>query len=160
MNLVTLTGMVLALLGSTMPDPIAPVPSTTYRFLFDANSPIGPDGRDASLREVAAFEAMYEAAGVPSAHLKFVIVLHGSRTQTVLTDEAYAAAHGGNRNPNIETIEALLKKHVRVIAAGASDTEAQALATGVESGPISNMVFLDLENAGYIYTGTRNLSTE
>lgn len=149
---------------SALPEKITPVPSTTYKFVFDANSQVGEDGQDSSLREVAAFQAMYEAAGVPAENLRFVIVLHGARTQTALNSQSYGAAHGGNDNPNIGMVNALLKKRVRIVVAEPSlpdaERKADTLLPGVESGPISNIVFLDLENSGYVYTGTRNLSTE
>ena len=143
---------------------IAPVPHTTYRFVFDANTPIAADGQDGSFREVAAFQAMYTAAGVPSDKLNFVIVLHGARAQAALNTQAYGVTHEGAANPNAGPIAALLKNHVRIVVAGPSlpdgERTAEALLPGVELGPLSNIVFLDLENAGYVYTGTRNLSTE
>ena len=58
------------------------------------------------------------AGGVPQDDIDIAIVLYGPAIDAALTNEAYAAAHDGAQNPNLELMKALHDFGVKFYACG------------------------------------------
>ncbi len=162
---VAFSGGLTAEARSTPVDPVSPHADAVYKFVFDLGSgKPAPDGTNPGLEEVARFHKLYETYGVPAANLKFVIVLHGDKTDISLAAPAYAARHAGAGNADVAALQALSRIGVRLVVASPALTQAgftQAdVLPGIEIGPLANVTFLDLEAQGYVYTGTRDLNAD
>lgn len=97
---------------------VQPKKDKVYKAVFDVTSA----EQDASkpnpgLVHVARAVNVFASAGVPLEHLKFVAVIHGPATPSVLDNEQYHAKYGMD-NPNIPLIAALREAGVKVQVCG------------------------------------------
>ena len=132
-----------------------PDPSKTYKAVFDVTTKSqAADKPNGGLVHVARAVNVFASAGVPLDHLKFVAVVHGPATSTILDEEHYQKQFE-TKNPNIAVIKALKDVGVEVHVCG------QALAdSGYKSDWVDKDVSVDLSalssvivygNEGYAY---------
>ncbi|MCM2132045.1 DsrE family protein [Larsenimonas rhizosphaerae] len=109
--------------GGTFPRPDAaeqPSLDKTYKVVFDVTSAINDTTAvHPGLGRVARAVNIFGDSGVPLDHLKFVAVIHGPATRTILDDKQYDKRAGGD-NPNHGLIQALTDAGVKVIVCGQS----------------------------------------
>lgn len=95
-----------------------PSPKKIYKVVFDVTK--GGKGKskvNPGLDHVARAVNVFASAGVPLSHLKFVAVIHGPATPSVLKDHKYREKFGTS-NPNVKLIAALRKAGVKVEVCG------------------------------------------
>jgi len=104
-----------------------PDPQKTYKVVFNVTKPSKDKGQpNPGLDHVARAVNVFASAGVPLDHLKFVAVIHGPATMSVLNGDQYKKQFGG-ANPNLELIGKLREAGVKVEVCGqaVSDNEYQ-----------------------------------
>ena len=132
-----------------------PDPAKTYKAVFDVTSKSQSPGKpNGGLVHVARAVNVFASAGVPLDHLKFVAVVHGPATSSILDDDHYRKQFQ-TKNPNAAVIKALEQAGVEVHVCG------QALAdNGYETDWVDKDVKVDLSalssviiygNEGYAY---------
>lgn len=95
-----------------------PQAGTTYKALFDlTQGKAAADQVDPGLDHIARTINIFAAAGVPLAHLKFAVIIHGPATPIVLGAAAYRAKFG-HPNPNLAVIAALRRAGVDLMVCG------------------------------------------
>lgn len=95
-----------------------PSPERHYQVLFDITKAAdAPDKVNPGLDHVARLLNLYALAGVPTDHLKIVLVVHGPATSIVLKNDAYRKLHQQN-NPNSEIIHLLNGARVKLYICG------------------------------------------
>jgi intracellular sulfur oxidation DsrE/DsrF family protein len=105
------------------------------------------------LTTLARFLNVHVRHGIPLERVKVAAVVHGSGWMALLTDSAYAARHGGAKNPSRRLVEELLAAGGQLVlcgqtAGGRSITQADLL-PGVQIG-ISAMTAMNVFQAqGY-----------
>jgi len=90
------------------------------------------------LNTVARYLNMHAQHGVPSEHMKVVVIMHGAATKSVLSDEAYEKQFNA-KNPNSSLLYALKEAGVELFVCGQS-----YLANGFELNDKSGEVKLAL----------------
>ncbi len=102
-----------------------PDPSQTYRIVFAVTKGVdSADKVNSGLDHVARTVNLYAASGVPLSQLKFVAVISGPATQSVL-DNAHYRDKFGSDNPNLDLIAQLRKAGVDVAVCGQAVAEHQ-----------------------------------
>ncbi|MDE3151961.1 MAG: DsrE family protein [Gemmatimonadota bacterium] len=97
---------------------LRPDAKTTYKAVFDLTKGAGTDEKmNAGLDHVARTVNVFAAAGVPTSHLRFAVIIHGPATPLALSDSAYQAKFG-RPNPNDAVIDALTKAGVKIMVCG------------------------------------------
>lgn len=97
---------------------VQPSKNVTYKEIFDVTAPIKNARKpDAGLVHVARAVNVFYSAGVPLDHMKFVIIVHGPATHSILKNSAYRAKFGVN-NPNLPLIKDLRNAGVKVFVCG------------------------------------------
>jgi intracellular sulfur oxidation DsrE/DsrF family protein len=138
-----------------------PLPGADYKVVFDFNTPFAESGVNPGLVALEAFANLYEKYGVTPSHWHFVVVLDHRFTDIALNDKSYGTRHGGSANPNLPAVGRLMKRGVRVVVPKSDATKSGLtdadLYPGVEVGPMSDFLFINLEAQGYIFTGTKSL---
>ncbi len=142
-----------------------PDQSTTYKVVFDLNSaPSVLDEVDPGLQAVADLLAQYASHGVNTSHRRFVVVLHAATTDLALDAAFYERLHTGRANRNIAMMRDLVAKGVRFVVSQQSlairSISPDAIQRFVRIGPTANLVFIDLEAEGYVFTTTTSLVKE
>ncbi|MEB2549372.1 DsrE family protein [Burkholderia gladioli] len=100
-----------------------PDPKQSYRIVFALTQGTkSPDQVNPALDHVARTVNLYEAAGVPPSHLKFVAVTYGATTPSMLDDAHYRSAYG-TANPNLPLIALLKRAGVTVAVCGQAVAE-------------------------------------
>lgn len=124
-----------------------------YKAVFNVTHAAAMPGKIAIAYEhVARAVNVFAAAGVPVKNLKYVVIVHGKATPTVLSDKAYRARFH-TANPNLAVIAALEKAGVKVLVCGNALgemhlTPAQvAPGVGIALSALSTLVML--EDEGY-----------
>ena len=107
--------------GPVQPLPHAaeqPSKDKVYKVVFDVTSGAKDHAKVApGLDHVARAVNVFASAGVPVSHMKFVAVVHGPATASVLDNAQYHKQFGVD-NPNIKLIAALRKAGVKVQVCG------------------------------------------
>lgn len=111
----------LRAMGASAPVPnpsfVAPA-DVEYKVVWDVTAaPATPGEIPAGLARPANFLMMAEANGVARARVHLAIIVFGGATSSILTNEAYRAAHGVD-NPNIALLRAMTDAGVQVIVCG------------------------------------------
>jgi intracellular sulfur oxidation DsrE/DsrF family protein len=96
---------------------LRPNTTDTYKAVFDVTKAGDANKMNAALAHVARAVNVFAAAGVPLAHLEFVVVLHGPATPVALDAKSFAAKFG-HPNPDLEVIAALKKAGVQILVCG------------------------------------------
>lgn len=97
---------------------VQPSKSAIYKVVFDVTAKSKDMSKpNPGLDHVARAVNVFASAGVPLSHLKFIAVVHGPATASVLNNEHYHGKYGTN-NPNIPLIAALKKAGVKVEVCG------------------------------------------
>jgi intracellular sulfur oxidation DsrE/DsrF family protein len=145
--------------------PGRPLPGHVYKFVFDQNTAYDASlGFNPGLHALSGLIAEYAAYGVDARHRSIVVVLGGHYADMALTDASYRRIHDGKRNPSLDEIKALERlgvvftvpvKDVAALSMNAADIH-----PGVKIGPRASIVYLDLEAEGYVFSGTKSLTTE
>lgn len=100
--------------GITFPMPT----DLSYRIAWGVNvGPAKPDSVVPGFREAARFLYVTDANGVPRANVHLAVVVWGTATHSLLTNEAYRTAKGTD-NANIPLLQALNDAGVQVIVCG------------------------------------------
>lgn len=101
-----------------LPDAAEP-PRKGSRVLLDVTSDERKGKVLKGLDRAAVIANLYEQDGVgPLSGMKLAVVIHGSATKAVLTDEAYARQVNEKHNPNLELIHQLKQAGVEVYVCG------------------------------------------
>jgi len=99
----------------------APIPQgTVFKVSFDVADAAKPGELNSSFNSLARFINMHAAAGVPLENINVALVVHGSATNELMTDAAFAAKYEGAKNGNAALLKALMDKGVPVILCGQS----------------------------------------
>ena len=97
---------------------LRPDANTTYKAVFDVTKAApSNDKMNPGLDHIARTVNVFAAAGIPTSHLKFAVIIHGPATPIALGDKEYQAKFG-HPNPNTAVIEALTKAGVQVMVCG------------------------------------------
>lgn len=135
-----------------------------YKVVFDFNSPSIEGSANRGLIALRSFGAEYQSYGVAPSHRRFVVVLSKSYVDIALTDEAYRARHDGRANPDAPVIKELMNQGVKFVVPVAEAIKAGVaqgdLQPGVDVGPTSDFLYINLESEGYVYTGTKSLEAQ
>lgn len=112
-----------------------------------------PKAVSARLETAARFLNMHGKAGVSPERLKVAIVVHGTASKDVLTDDAYRKRHGID-NPNLPLLVALKKAGVRIYfcgqSAGSRGIAVSEVAAPVEMALSAMTAHLVLNTEGYV----------
>ena len=153
--------------GRPQPQGAMPIPSAsrTYRIVFDLNTlGTGADGVNAGLKAVQALTKTYDFHGVSAGHRQFVMVLHAGATELALDDTAYTARHGGRGNPDALILSDLIAAGVEIFVSEESMSlrglSKPQIMVGLRTGPTANLIFIDFESRGYVWSSTNSLLTE
>ena len=146
----------------TMEDPDQ---STIYKVVFDLNSTSSVlDDVDPGLQAVADLMAQYASHGVGANRRRFVVVLHAATTDLALDAASYRRLHTGRANRNVAVMRDLVAKGVRFVVSQQSmairSISPNAIQCFVRIGPTANLVFINLEAKGYVFTSTTSLVKE
>ena len=145
--------------------PGRPTPGSVYKFVFDMNTPSDTTlGFNPGLRALGDLIAEYASYGIDAGHRSIVVVLNGPYTEMALTDAGYGRIHDGKANPTLGQIKALERLGV-VFTVPVKDVASLSMSAAdihpsVKIGPRASMVYLDLESEGYVFSGTKSLTTE
>tara|TARA_B100002049_G_scaffold121852_1_gene90007 strand:- start:543 stop:962 length:420 start_codon:yes stop_codon:yes gene_type:complete len=90
-----------------------------FKVAFDVAKGANPGEINRAFESLARFINMHAAAGVAKENLQLALVVHGSATLDVLTNEAYKSREGTN-NGNQALIKALQKFGVKIQVCGQS----------------------------------------
>lgn len=152
-------------ISETNDAPGRPLPGHVYKFVFDQNTVYDASlGFNPGLHALSALIAEYAAYGIDARHRSIVVVLGGTYADMALTDASYRRIHDGKQNPSLDEIKALERlgvvftvpvKDVAALSMNAADIH-----PGVKIGPRASIVYLDLEAEGYVFSGTKSLTTE
>lgn len=131
-----------------------PNPAIDYKVVFDISEGAKtPSGVTPGLDRVARFVNLLAAGGVDVAKRQIVLVVHGTATNSVATDEAYGRRHDGQKNPNMSLVSALQAAGVSVRICGQAMTGqklSQAdLTHGVQVDVAALMTVTHLQFQGY-----------
>lgn len=90
----------------------------TYKAVFDVTkAAASPDEMNPGLSHIARAVNVFAAAGVPTSHLRFTVIIHGPATPVVLNDEEFQRKFG-HANPDAAVIAALTRAGVQVMVCG------------------------------------------
>ena len=128
--------------------------TTDYKVVMDASQGAKtPDAVNPGLDRMARLANILSAGGARRDHLHLAVVVHGSATDSVVTDEIYAKRHDGQKNPNTPLLAALQAAGVSVRICGQSmvgnKLAPQDLAPGVQVDVAALMTVTNLQLAGY-----------
>ncbi len=142
-----------------------PDQSTTYKIVFDLNSPSSVSNDvDPGLQAVAGLLAQYASRGVDAGHRRFVVVLHAETTELALDAASYGRRHAGHADRDIAMMRDLVAAGVRFVVSQQSmiirNIKPDAIQPFVRIDPTANLVFIDLEAEGYVFTSTMSLARE
>jgi len=105
--------------GGVVPLPkAAEQPRKGVKVVFDITADAKPGDVNKGLERVARLLNLYGSAGLKASDVKVVVVFHGEATKTVLSDSAYKAKFGTDKNPNLAVIGDLQKAGVEVFVCG------------------------------------------
>jgi len=105
---------------------VAPLPKAAEqprkgaKVVFDITADAKPADVNKGLERAARLLNLYGSAGLKASDVKVVVVFHGEATKTVLTDAAYKAKFGTDKNPSLSVIRDLQKAGVEVFVCGQS----------------------------------------
>jgi intracellular sulfur oxidation DsrE/DsrF family protein len=116
------TGEALIRTAGTAPSVVAPTfpaaKNLDYKVAWDITAgPAKPEDAVAGYNGPANFFVMTDAEGVSRKRVHLAIIVHGTATQSLLTNEAYRAATGKD-NANVALLTALNDAGVQVIVCG------------------------------------------
>ncbi len=105
--------------GGVVPLPkAAEQPRKGAKVVFDVTADSKPTDINKGLERAARLLNLYGAAGLKVSDVKIALVFHGEATKTALTDEAYKAKFGIEKNPNAALIRDLQNAGVEVFVCG------------------------------------------
>jgi intracellular sulfur oxidation DsrE/DsrF family protein len=105
--------------GGVVPLPkAAEQPRKGAKVVFDVTADAKPGDVNKGVERVARLLNLYGAAGLKAADVKVAVVFHGEATKTALTDAAYKAKLGAEKNPNLPVLGDLRKAGVEVFVCG------------------------------------------
>lgn len=152
----------LAQLGSFPDIPGAvnrPDPTLDYKIVFDAVS--GPKNGEIHpvLVNVTRILNTFSQHGVPAKKRKWVVVLRGPATATVMTDQAFAMRTGAKANPNTAVIKALMTEgvsfHVCGLAARDLNITADMIVPEATVDLHGTVSLINFQTRGYVLIGER-----
>ncbi|MBP7779856.1 MAG: DsrE family protein [Acidobacteria bacterium] len=138
-----------------VPDPGLATPMLQeLKLRFDVSETADdPKALSARLETAARFLNMHGKAGVSPERLKVAIVVHGTASKDVLSNDAYRKRHGID-NPNLPLLLALKKAGVRIYlcgqSAGSRGIAASEIAAPVEMALSAMTAHLVLNAEGYV----------
>ncbi len=89
-------------------------PDTPYKVRMDVSRTADfPEDRNRMFESAARFLNMHAQQGIDPKNMEFALVVHGSATKDLLTDEAYKSRYEEN-NPNTRMLEELSNAGVKI----------------------------------------------
>jgi len=105
--------------GGVVPMPrAAEQPRKGAKLVIDITADSEAGEVNKGLKRAALVLNLYGSAGLKASDVKIVIVFHGKATKCVLSDEAYKAKVGTEKNPNLPVIRDLRKAGVEFFVCG------------------------------------------
>ena len=132
---------------------VTPQKGHLYRAVFDATHAAEKPTQLLPALNMAGSELnAFEASGIPSRNVKFVIVFHGDAVAGIL-DAAHYKAKFGVDNPNLPVLAKLKKAGVQLFVCGqqvaADKTDPHTLAKDVAVASDALIVLMTYQNDGY-----------
>jgi len=93
-------------------------PRPGAKVILDATADSKPDEVNKGLERAARLLNLYGTAGRKKTDVTIAVVLHGEATKSVLSDSAYQARLGIERNPSLPLIRELQKAGVQILVCG------------------------------------------
>lgn len=126
---------------------------THFRVVFDLADQGEPGEINRGLDSLARFINMHVAAGVPEDHIDLAVVVHGSATHDMTSDQFYGSVHAGAANANADLISILAEHGVRIYVCGQSaaynDVTNADLLPGVTMALSAMTAHAQLQQEGY-----------
>lgn len=142
--------------GGAMPLPqAAEQPRQGAKVVFEITAGAKPDEVNKGVVRMARMLNVYGAAGLKATDVKVVAAFHGEAINTVLTDVAYQAKFGIEKNPNLPVLNDLRQAGVQVFVCGQAlaikGIDEADVAEGVTVAAAVLTVLISRQNDGYIY---------
>lgn len=104
------------------------------------------------INTAARYINLHHQAGVPIEKLKVALVIHGSASDDILSDEKYQKKYG-IKNPNTVLLKKLIENNVQVILCGQTakhrHIRKEDVSSGVQIALSAMTALVQLQNAGY-----------
>ncbi|MCK0159684.1 DsrE family protein [Allomuricauda sp. F6463D] len=127
--------------------------SQEFKVAFDVKD--GPESDteiNINFDTVARFLNMHAQSGIPLSQIKVALIVHGSSSRNLLTDQVYQSRYQV-KNPNRELVEKLISAGVEVILCGQSsksrDLPKEDLVPGVKIALSAMTASIQLQGQGY-----------
>ncbi len=124
-----------------------------FKVVFDVS--IGPDSHEELNKRIetaARFLNMHSQNGFSASQLKAALVIHGTATTNIITNEAHQKRFGVD-NPNVELLQNLMDAGVEVILCGQSsksrNVPKEDLIPGEKIALSAMTALIQLQNDGY-----------
>jgi intracellular sulfur oxidation DsrE/DsrF family protein len=105
--------------GGVVPMPrAAEQPRKGAKLVIDITADCEAGEVNKGLKRAALVLNLYGSAGLKASDVKIIVVFHGKATKCVLSDEAYMAKVGTEKNPNLPVIRDLHKAGVALFVCG------------------------------------------
>ncbi|WP_067034560.1 DsrE family protein [Allomuricauda sp. CP2A] len=124
-----------------------------FKVVFDVAT--GPDSHEEinkSIETAARFLNMHAQNGVPASQLKAALIIHGTATTNIVTNEAHKKRFGVD-NPNANMLQSLMDAGVEVILCGQSSKSRHVpkedLIPGEKIALSAMTALIQLQNDGY-----------
>jgi intracellular sulfur oxidation DsrE/DsrF family protein len=124
-----------------------------FKVVFDVAT--GPDSHEEINKRIetaARFLNMHAQNGVPASQLKAALIIHGSATTNIMTNEAHQKRFGVP-NPNAEMLQNLMDNGVEIILCGQSSNSRnvpkETLIPGEKIALSAMTALIQLQNDGY-----------
>jgi intracellular sulfur oxidation DsrE/DsrF family protein len=142
--------------GGAMPLPqAAEQPRPGAKVVFEITAGAKPDEVNKGVVRMARMLNVYGAAGLKATDVKVAAAFHGEAINTVLTDAAYQAKFGVEKNPNLPVLNDLRKAGVEVFVCGQAlaiqGIDEADVAEGVSVAAAALTVLISRQNDGYVY---------
>ena len=136
---------------------VPPDPARSYRAVFDATKAArDPKELIPALNMAGSELNAFAVARVPSSHVRFAVVFHGSAIDALLDDDSYKAKFGA-ANPNLPVLEQLRKAGVELFVCGQNlafdHVDPKTLSPAVTVASDALIVLMDYQNRGYALLG-------
>ena len=124
-----------------------------FRIVYAVNTgPEKPDEGVAGFKSAANFLYVGDANGVPRANMKLAVVVWGTATHSLLTNDAYKAAKGAD-NASVALLRALHDAGVEIIVCGEAlinrKIDRKDVLPFVKIAPTASMALATLHAQGY-----------
>lgn len=130
-------------------------PHPGAKVVFEITAEAKPDEVNKGVVRMARMLNVYGAAGLKATDVKVVAAFHGEAINTILTDAAYQAKFGVEKNPNLPVLNDLRRAGVETFVCGQAlaikEIDETDVAEGVTVATAALTVLISRQNDGYVY---------